>query len=143
MILHRRSQKADLLKQVPLFSNLSKRQLNQIAKHADQAEMREGRVFAQQGRTGREFVFIVDGKAHVKKDGKVIRSLSSGDFFGEISLVDGQPRTATVTAETDGTLLVVNGRSFDHLLNTIPGLQKKIMVALCKYIRRAEEIENR
>jgi len=138
MILHRRSQKADMLKQVPLFSNLSKRQLNEIGKYVDQAKMREGRVFAQQGRTGREFVFIVDGKAHVTKDGKVIRSLSSGDFFGEISLIDGQ-----VTAETDGTLLVVNGRSFDHLLDTIPGLRKKIMLGLCNYIRRAEEAVNK
>jgi CRP-like cAMP-binding protein len=143
MILRRRSQKVDLLKKVPLFSHLSKRHLSEIAKHADQAKMREGRVFAQQGRKGREFVFIVDGKAQVTKDGKVIRRISAGDFFGEISMIDGEPRTATVTAETDGSLLVVNGRSFDHLVDTIPGLQKKIMLALCNYIRRAEEIENR
>lgn len=143
MLLHRRSQKADLLRKVPLFSELSKRHLNEIAKHADQAEMREGSVFAKQGRTGTEFVFIVDGKAQVEKDGKAIRRISAGDFFGEISMIDGQPRTATVTAETDGTLLVVNSRSFNHLLDTIPGLQKKIMLALCKYIRRAEEIDNR
>ena len=143
MLLRRRSQKAELLKQVPLFSELSKRHLNEIAKHADQAKMREGGVFAKQGRTGTEFVFIVDGKAQVEKDGKVIRRISAGDFFGEISMIDRQPRTATVTAETDGTLLVVNSRSFNHLLDTIPGLEKKIMLALCKYVRRAEEIESR
>jgi CRP/FNR family cyclic AMP-dependent transcriptional regulator len=143
MLLRRRSQKVELLKKVPLFSNLSKRHLNQIAKHADQLKMRKGRVLAKQGSTGREFVFIVDGKAQVKKDGKVIRQISAGDFFGEISMIDGEPRTATVIAETDGTLLLVNSRSFDHLLDAIPGLQKKIMVALCKYIRRAEEAVNR
>ena len=143
MSLHRRSQKIDLLKKVPLFSNLSKRHLNEIGKHADQVSIKAGKVLAQQGRTGREFVFIVEGKAHVKKDGKVIRHLSSGDFFGEISLIDGEPQTATVIAETDMTILLVNSRSFDHLLNTVPGLQKKIMVSLCTYLRRAEKGENR
>ena len=143
MLLRRRSQKAELLKQVPLFSDLSKRHLNEIAKHADEAKMREGTVFAKQGRTGTEFVFIVDGRAQVEKDGKVIRRISAGDFFGEISMIDRQPRTATVTAETDGTLLVVNSRSFNHLLDTTPGLRKKIMVSLCKYLRRAEGGENR
>jgi len=143
MLLHRRSQKIDLLKKVPLFSNLSKRHLNEIGKHADQVSIKAGKVLAQQGRTGREFVFIVEGKAQVKKDGKVIRHLSSGDFFGEISLIDGEPQTATVIAETDMTILLVHSSSFDHLLNTIPGLQKKIMVSLCKYLRRAEKGENR
>ena len=143
MLLHRRSQKIDLLKKVPLFSNLSKRHLNEIGKHADQVSIKAGKVLAQQGRTGREFVFIVEGKAHVKKDGKVIRHLSSGDFFGEISLIDGKPQTATVIAETDMTILLVHSSSFDHLLDTIPGLQKKIMVSLCKYLRRAEKGENR
>lgn len=143
MLLHRRSQKIDLLKKVPLFSNLSKRHLNEIGKHADQVSIKAGNVLAQQGRTGREFVFIVEGKAHVKKDGKVISHLSSGDFFGEISLIDGEPQTATVIAETDMTILLVHSSSFDHLLDTIPGLQKKIMVSLCKYLRRAEKGENR
>ena len=143
MSLHRRSQKIDLLKKVPLFSTLSKRHLNEIGKHADQVSIKAGNVLAQQGRTGREFVFIVEGKAQVKKDGKVIRHLSSGEFFGEISLIDGEPQTATVIAETDMTILLVNSKSFDHLLNTVPGLQKKIMVSLCTYLRRAEKGENR
>ena len=143
MSLHRRSQKIDLLKKVPLFSNLSKRHLNEIGKHADQVSIKDGNVLAQQGRTGREFVFIVDGKAQVKKDGKVIRQISAGDFFGEISMIDGEPRTATVIAETDMTILLVHSSSFAYLLDTIPGLQKKIMLSLCTYLRRAEKGENR
>jgi len=101
-----------------------------------------GEVLAQQGKRGLEFVFIVEGKAQVKQDGKVIRHLSGGDFFGEVSLIDGEPRTATVIAETDMTLLVVETRSFDHLLGTIPGLQKKMLTSLCKYLRRAEKAIN-
>ena len=143
MLLRRSSQKIDLLKKVPLFSNLSQRHLREISKHADQVQVETGKVLAQQRKTGWEFIFIVDGKARVEKDGKVIRQLSGGDFFGEIALIDGKPRTATVTAETDMTVLIVHKTSFDHLLDTIPGLQKKILISLCDYLRRAEKAINK
>ena len=143
MLLRRGSQKMDLLKKVPMFSNLSKRHLREIGKHADQVKVEAGRILAQQEKRGWEFIFIVDGKARVEKDGKIIRQLSEGDFFGEISLIDGEPRTATVIAATDMTLLVVNKTSFDHLLDDIPGLQKKILVALCKYLRGTEKAANK
>jgi CRP-like cAMP-binding protein len=139
MLLRRSSQKIDLLKKVPLFSNLSQRHLGEIAKHADQVQVEKGRVLVQQGKIGWEFIFIVEGKARVEKDGKVIRQLSKGDFFGEISLIDGEPRTSTVIAETDMTLLIVHKPSFDHLLDAIPGLQRKILISLCQYLRRAEK----
>jgi CRP/FNR family cyclic AMP-dependent transcriptional regulator len=139
MLLRRSSQKIDLFKKVPLFSNLSQKHLGEIAKHADQVQVEKGRVLIQQGKTGWEFIFIVEGKARVEKDGKVIRQLSGGDFFGEISLIDGESRTATVIAETDMTILIVHKKSFDHLLDTIPGLQRKILISLCKYLRRAEK----
>jgi CRP-like cAMP-binding protein len=142
MLLRHTSQKVDLLKKVPLFSNLSQRHLREIGKHADQVQVEKGRILVQQGKAGWEFIFIAEGKARVEKDGKVIRQLSGGDFFGEISLIDGEPRTATVVAETGMTILVVNKTSFDHLLETIPGLQKKILVSLCQYLRRAEKAGN-
>jgi CRP/FNR family cyclic AMP-dependent transcriptional regulator len=142
MLLRRSSQKIDLLKKVPLFSNLSQRHLGEIGKHADQVQLERGRVLVQQGKTGLEFIFIVEGKARVEKNGKVIRRLSGGDFFGEISLIDGEPRTSSVIAETDMTLLIVHKPSFDHLLEDIPGLQRKILISLCQYIRRAEKAMN-
>ena len=110
MLLRRSSQKIDLLKKVPLFSNLSQRHLREISKHADQVQVETGRVLAQQGKTGWEFIFIVEGKARVEKNGKVIRQLSGGNFFGEIALIDGKPRTSSVTAETDMTVLIVHKR---------------------------------
>jgi CRP-like cAMP-binding protein len=142
MLLRRSSQKIELLKKVPMFSNLSQRHLREIGKHADQVKVEVGRVLAQQEKKGWEFIFIVDGKARVEKNGKVIRLLSGGDFLGEISLIDGEPRTATVIAETDMTLLVVNKTSFDHLLDKVPGLQRKILIALCQYLRSAEKAMN-
>lgn len=142
MLLRRSSQKVDFLKKVPLFSNLSQRHLKEIAKHADQIQVEAGRVLVQEGKTGWESIFIVEGKARVEKNEKVIRQLSRGDFFGEISLIDGGPRTATVIAETNMTILVVHKTSFDNLLDTIPGLQRKILVSLCQYLRRAEKVTN-
>jgi CRP/FNR family cyclic AMP-dependent transcriptional regulator len=143
MLLRRSSQKMDLLKKVPMFSSLSQRHLREIGKHADQVKVEAGRVLAQQENKGWEFIFILDGKARVEKDGKIIRRLSEGDFFGEISLIDGEPRTATVISDTDMTLLVVNKTSFDHLLDKIPGLQRKILIALCQYLRSAEKATNK
>jgi CRP-like cAMP-binding protein len=143
MLRHRSSQKMDLLKKVPLFSTLSKRHLGDIAKHTDQVQVETNRVLVQQGKPGWEFIFIVEGKASVEKDGKVIRQLSQGDFFGEISLIDGEPRASSVIAETDMTLLIVHKTSFDHLLETIPGLQRKILISLCQYLRRAEKAINK
>jgi len=142
MLLRRGLQKIDLLKKVPLFSSLSQRHLKEISKHADQVQVDTGKVLAQQGKPGWEFIFIVAGEARVEKGGKVIRQLAGGDFFGEVALIDGKPRTASVTAETDMTVLIVHKTSFDHLLDTIPGLQKKILISLCDYLRRAEERMN-
>ena len=122
-----------------MFSSLSNRQLIEIARHAESAPVKAGKILAQQGAKGLEFFFIIEGKAQVQKNGKAIRQLTSGDFFGEISLIDREPRTASVIADTDMTLLVVNTRSFDHLLEAIPGLQRSIMLALCRYVRRAEK----
>ncbi len=142
MLLRQSSQKVDFLKKVPLFSSLSQRHLREISKHADQVQVATGKVLAQQGKTGWEFIFIVDGRARVEKDGKVVRRLSGGDFFGEVAMIDGEPRTASVTAESDMNLLIVHKRSFNHLLDTIPGLQKKILISLCDYLRKAEKSVN-
>jgi len=128
MFIFRRDEKIAVLKTVPLFSDLSKRQL-----------MDAGQVLAKEDEKGADFFLIVEGKARVKKGRKTIRTLNSGDYFGEISLIDGEPRTASVIAETDMNLLFVNHKSFEHLLETVPGLQKKIMVSLCTYLRRAEK----
>jgi CRP-like cAMP-binding protein len=138
MLLRRRSDKVDVLKRVPLFSGLSRRHLDLIARHADQVNLDAGRVLARQGGLGREFILIVDGSARVERDGRRIARLGPGDFFGEMSLIDGRPRSATVTAETPMVLLVVHTRSFSYLLDTVPALRKKILVTLCERLRAAD-----
>lgn len=139
MIFRRRSEKVNVLKKVPIFSSLSQRHLNLIAKHADEVTLEAETVLARQGAQGLEFLVIVEGRARVEKGGKTIARLAAGDFFGEMSLIDGKPRTATVIAETPIILLVIHTRSFSHLLDTVPGLQRKVLVTLCERLRRADE----
>ena len=138
MLLKRRSEKADVLKDVPLFKDLSGRHLNLIARHADEVTVDEGKVLTRQGGLGREFLLILEGRARVERDGKVIARLGAGEFFGEMSLIDGKERSATVTATTPMTLLVVETRSFSGLLAEIPELQRKILLSLCDRLRRAD-----
>ena len=139
MLRRQHSKEIDLLKEVPLFSNLSKRQLNEISKHANQLTVPPGHVMVKEGEKGGAFFFIVEGTAQVKQGKKIINNLKRGDYFGEISLIDEKPRTASVIAEKDMTILVINKRSFDHLRETVKGLEYNILVSLCGYLRRAED----
>jgi CRP/FNR family cyclic AMP-dependent transcriptional regulator len=138
MLFSKRSKKDALLKKIPVFSALSNRNLKKIEKLMDEIEVKAGKVLVHQGKPGFDFYVIADGKARVEKDGKNINSLGPGDFFGEISLIDREPRTASVISESDMTVLVVRHRSFRQLLETVPGLAVDMLVALCKYIRMAE-----
>jgi len=134
-----RSDKVDILRGIPLFSRLSQRQLSAIANCADLSARREGAVLAKQGAQGLEAIIIVDGKARVEVDGKAIAELGPGDVVGEMSVIDGKPRSATVIAETPVSLLVLHRRDFVSLLETVPGLQLKLLVTLCERVRQADQ----
>jgi CRP-like cAMP-binding protein len=134
-----RSDKVELLRKIPLFSRLSQRQLNAVARHIDEVQIRKGAVLAKQGTQGLEAVIIVDGRARVEGDGKAIAKLTAGDVVGEMSVIDGKPRSATVIAETPMNLLVLHRRDFMSLLETVPGLQRKLLVTLCERVRQADQ----
>ena len=140
LIFHcRRSDKVELLQNIPLFSRLSQRQLNTVAKYADVVERRKGAVLAKQGAQGMEAILIVDGRARVEGDGKAIAELGPGDVVGEMSVIDGKPRSATVIAETPMNLLVLHRRDFVSLMETVPGLQRQLLVTLCERVRQADQ----
>jgi CRP/FNR family transcriptional regulator, cyclic AMP receptor protein len=126
----RHNEKVDLIKQAPLFWNCSKRELEQIARIADEIDLREGKEMTRQGERGREFFVLLEGDADVIKDGRSINRLGSGDFFGEIALVSNSPRTATVTATSPVRALVITDRSFRRLLAEQPEIQNKVLSAL-------------
>ena len=138
MLLRHRSQKADVLKNVPSLNSLSRRHLDLIARHADEVKVDVGQVLAQQGRLGLEFFLILEGSARVERDGRLIARLGPGDAFCEMSLIDQKPRSATVTADSPMAVLVVYAPSFRTLLDEIPALRKKVLVSLCERLRAAD-----
>jgi CRP/FNR family transcriptional regulator, cyclic AMP receptor protein len=131
MRLHRDA-KIDALKQVPLFSRCSKKELGEIAKIADEIDLPEGKVLTREGGRGREFFVLLDGSADVRRNNRKIKSLGSGDFLGEISLVTKAPRTATVTTSSPVRALVVSEQNFRRLLENSPQVQVKVLEALAE-----------
>ena len=128
-MLHRNA-KIELIKSVPLFSRCSKRELQEVASLADELELPAGRELTKEGARGAEFVVLAEGAAEVRRNGRTIATLGDGDFVGEIALVTGQPRTATVTTTVPSQLLVIGAASFRRLLRDSPSIQGKVLEAV-------------
>jgi CRP/FNR family transcriptional regulator, cyclic AMP receptor protein len=125
----------DHLASISLFSALSRKELQRVARASDEVRVRAGHELVRQGDIGREMFVVVDGTATVKRNGRKIGSAEPGHSIGELSLLDKGPRTATVTADTDCTVLVLGSREFAGVLDEVPGLAHKIMAALATRIR--------
>jgi CRP/FNR family transcriptional regulator, cyclic AMP receptor protein len=124
---------------VPLLSSFSKRELTKVARAADEVTVKAGRQVVVEGKVGHECFVILAGEASVSREDHVIATFRAGDHFGELALLDGGPRTATVTATTDLDLLVIGQRQFLGLLEELPGLSRKILATLAGQIRRLDD----
>lgn len=131
----RKNAKVELIKKVPLFARCSKRELAAIAAEADELALPSGRRLTTQGEPGSEFVIILDGTAEVQKNGRRINQLGPGDFLGEIALISGAPRTATVTTTSDARLLVLTDRGFKRLTRDTPSIQASVLRALSERLQ--------
>jgi CRP/FNR family transcriptional regulator, cyclic AMP receptor protein len=127
-----------MLGKVRLFSNCNKRELARIAALTDEVDVPEGKVIVRQGDPGRECFVIAEGKARATIRGKGSQPLGPGSFFGEMSLLDQGPRSATVMAETDMHLLVLGSREFSSLVNEVPTVAVRMMRGLAERLRSAE-----
>ena len=123
----RRDAKVELLKKVPLFADCTKAELRELAKSADELDLREGTVLTREGRPGREFFVLIDGTVAVTKDGKKVAELKGGDWLGEIALLTEKPRTATVTASSPVDVLVITDRRFRNVVETMPSIALKVL----------------
>ena len=131
MQLFSHDDKADALGRAPLFQNLSRSDLVQLAKLTEDLEVKEGKVLAREGDLGSEFFVIVDGEVAVTKDGRDLRRLGAGDFFGEIALIwDSPRRTATVTATTPIRFFVLTRQAFRSLIDHHPDIERNVLEAL-------------
>src|SRR5947209_14232669 len=128
----------DHLAEVPLFSAATRKDLQQIARASDEVDVKAGRVLVEEGRPGHEFFLILEGTATVRRGSRKVAELGPGQYFGELSLLDRGPRTATVTADTDMKVLVLGQREFLGVLDDVPGLAYKILRIMAHRLREAD-----
>jgi CRP-like cAMP-binding protein len=126
----RKNAKVELIKGVPLFSELGRKQLEEVASIADEIDLKPGTDLTIEGTPGRQFFVLIEGEATVTQGDREINRMGPGDFFGEIALVKDEPRTASVVAETPVRTLVITARSFRTLLDHSPEIETKVMSAV-------------
>ena len=126
--------KVEIIRKIPLFSQLSKKGLEDVAHIADELDLPAGKVMAKEGDRGREFFVLLEGEAEVTKGDRRINIMRNGDFFGEVALVTKMPRTASVKATTDVRVLVITERDFGALLKRSPEVGRCVAEALAERI---------
>ena len=131
---HRR----EVLGNVWLFELCSRRELDSLESAATEMQFPIGKELTTQGELGRHFMVIVEGEAEVTRDGTRIASLGPGSFFGEMSLLDGQPRTATVTTLAPTRVLMLTTATFNGVLATMPSVNSKMLTVLAARLREVE-----
>ncbi|HSG12512.1 MAG TPA: cyclic nucleotide-binding domain-containing protein [Gaiellaceae bacterium] len=139
MRLFSQNVKVEALKRAPLFEDLSKKELTELARISEDLQVVPGTVLCREGKLGQEFFVIVDGEAEVTKHGKRIATRTGGEFFGEIALITTTRRTATVTATTPLRCFIITRGDFRRVLEENPRVQRKVMEALAE--RLASYIE--
>ena len=116
----------ELLAQVPLFKDFSKKHLQKVASLMTRIDVQPGKELTHEGGHGQEFIVILEGDVEIRHGDKVIASRGAGDYVGEISLLDDRPRTATVVATTPAVIDVIGRREFMTLLHDEPEIGEKI-----------------
>lgn len=128
---------AERLGQIGLFSRCSKSDLKIVARHVESMGVESGRTIVKQGDEGDALFVLLSGTATVDRDGSPVAELKSGDYFGELALLDPAPRSATVTATADAELAVLGLRMFRVLLRDLPPLGAKLLADLASRVRDA------
>lgn len=133
-----RDTKLELLRSIPLFSELGTGELQRIEQLADEVELPAGHVLMRQGERGSEMYVLASGEASVDRDGRQINTMGPGSFIGDISLLAEGPRTATVTLTEPSVLLVVGHREFHELMDQAPSIRVGVLTSVADKLRRLE-----
>jgi CRP-like cAMP-binding protein len=132
------SASVDALRKFDIFSGCDDRLLKKLSNLGTPVHIETGGALTREGKQGREFYLISEGEAEVRHEGKAIATLRGGDFFGEMSLIDGLPRSADVVASTPMELIVFDPREFSSLLNDYPTVSKRILRTMTLRLRAAQ-----
>jgi CRP/FNR family cyclic AMP-dependent transcriptional regulator len=126
------------LGEVALFAACSRKELQLIARRSTPTNVPAGKTLTTEGSAGREFFVIASGSAVVRRNGRKVNTLGPGQWFGELSLLDNAPRSATVVAESDMEVLVLTRPEFTGLLDEVPGLSRKLLTAMARRLRESD-----
>jgi CRP-like cAMP-binding protein len=135
----RQEDKIEHLGHIPLLAGCTRKQLRAVAQIAEVREVPAGTVLTRTGEPGDEFFLILDGQAVAEVAPRKQVRLGPGDVFGEMSLLDGGPRSATVTTTTGAWLLIIRRRDFSLLMSKVPDLPRHLLVVLSRRLRQAEQ----
>lgn len=130
--------KTDHLSQVRMFSSLNKKELGLVAKASDVINVPAETDVVKEGEIGHEFYLIAKGSAVVKRNGRKVATLGEGSYFGEMALLDRGPRTATITTAEPCELIVLGQREFMAVLDQVPPVAHKLLVAMAARLRDAD-----
>ncbi|MGK2852096.1 MAG: cyclic nucleotide-binding domain-containing protein [Candidatus Limnocylindrales bacterium] len=125
----------DAIRAVPLFRGMTDRSIEAIGELAQMAAFEPGALLTREGDRGDGFLVLTAGTATVTQQGRRIRTLGPGDFLGEIALIDGGPRTATVTADSAVEAIVIDRDGFSRLMNEFPVVRLDLVTALTQRLR--------
>jgi CRP/FNR family transcriptional regulator, cyclic AMP receptor protein len=133
-----RRETAVALAGVPLFADLPKRHLQRLAREADELTFAPGEQIVREGSLGETVFVVMEGRAKVTRNGRRVGEVLPGDFFGELSAIDGGPRTASITAVTPVRVVRLFRRTLRKLLEDEPQLTVKILDGIVRRIRQVE-----
>lgn len=131
-------EKLQLLRNSPFLAGLSRKDLEEVGRLADEVDLPAGKVLMREGDLGREFYVIIDGEVDLERGGTFLRTMGPGEFFGDISLVTERPRTATVTVKSDARFLVLGHREFHSLLDQFPSIRMGVLESIANRLRSLE-----
>jgi CRP-like cAMP-binding protein len=131
-------QQIDFLGKVPLFSGCSQSELRTLAQLGTQITVEPGHVLTQQSKPGSEFFMVLEGTASCQKNKREVKQFKAGNYFGELAILHGGFRTATVVALTEMELLVLDAREFRSVLMTNPTIGLKMLMRLAERLEEAD-----
>ncbi len=141
MIVRRRQSQSDYLAHltsVPLFSQCTKAELKALARRTADINAEPGQVLIKEGQGAYDFFVIVSGQADVSRNGRAVAHLNTGDYFGELGLLDPALRDATVTARSAMELVVLAQWDFEQALEEAPGMTRRLLAGMAQRLRQLD-----
>jgi CRP-like cAMP-binding protein len=124
---------------VPLFASISKKGIRSLVQAADEVDLSAGKTLVREGEWGRHLYVILRGTADVTKNGKKIRELVPGDFFGEIAFLSGAARYATIQARSDMRVMILGPSQLEAIMDEEPMLAKRMLETMAKRVQSNED----